>query len=86
MSQRKYILDLLKENGISGCQPIDILIEQSHGLEELFDQVPIDKGRYQRLVRCLIYLSHMRSDLTYVVCVVSRFMHNPSKAHMNAIV
>ncbi|CAL8102029.1 unnamed protein product [Prunus armeniaca] len=41
LSQRKYVLDLLKEIGMLGCEPIGTPIEQNHGLEEYPDQVPI---------------------------------------------
>lgn len=46
----------------------------------------MDKGRYQRLVGKLIYLSHTRPDIAYAVSVVSQFMHNPSEDHMDAVV
>lgn len=86
LSQWKYVLiNLLKEIGMLGCQPIDTPIEQNHGLEELPNQVPPDKGRYQRLVGRLTYLSHTRPDIAYAVSVVSRFMHNPSEVHMKAV-
>jgi hypothetical protein len=52
-------------------------------LEELLDQVPATKGRYQRLVGRLIYISHIRSNIAYIISVVSHFMHNPSEVHMN---
>lgn len=67
------------------CQPINTLTEQNHDLEELSDQVLANKGRYQKLVSCLIYLSHTRLDLAYVVNVVSHFMQNPSEIHMNVV-
>lgn len=86
LSQRKYVLDLLEETGMLGSQPIGSPIEQNHGLEELSDQIPADKGQYQRLVGRLIYLSHTRPDIAYAVSVVSRFMHNPGKQHMEAVV
>lgn len=44
----------------------------------------IDKGRYQRLVSWLIYLSHTRPDIAYAVSLVSQFMHSPTKDHMQA--
>ena len=34
VSQRKYILDLLKETGMSGCKPSDTPIEANSKLEE----------------------------------------------------
>nr|KYP37763.1 hypothetical protein KK1_041022 [Cajanus cajan] len=44
-----------------------------------------DKGRYQRLVGKLIYLSHTRPNIAYAVNVVSQFMHDPRKPHMDAV-
>ena len=46
---------------------------------------PIDKGRYQRLVGKLIYLSHTRPDISFVVSVVSQFMNNPAEEHMEVV-
>ncbi|XP_034674238.1 secreted RxLR effector protein 161-like [Vitis riparia] len=46
----------------------------------------MDKGRYQRLVGKLIYLSHTHLDIAYAASVVSQFMHNPSEDHMDAII
>lgn len=45
----------------------------------------VDKGRYQRLVGRLIYLSHTKQDIAFAVSLVSQFMHNPTEEHMLAI-
>ena len=50
------------------------------------NQIPIDKGRYQRLVGRLLYLAHTRPDLAYALSAVSQYMHNPREQHMNAII
>ena len=65
---------------------MDTPIVQNHRLGEFPDQVPTDKVRYQRLVGKLIYLSHTRPNIAYAVSVVSQFMHNPSKDHMDAVI
>lgn len=85
LSQRKYTLHLLAETGNSACQPVDTPIEMNHGLSIYPDQIPTNKERYQRLVGKLIYLTHTRPDISYVVGVVSQFMHNPSERHMSAV-
>lgn len=46
---------------------------------------PVDKGRYQRLVGKLIYLSHTRPDISFAVSMVSQFMNCPTEDHMEAV-
>lgn len=65
---------------------MDTPIVQNHRLGAYSDQVLVDNVRYQRLVGKLIYLSHTRPDIAYVVSVVSQFMHNPSEDHMGAVI
>ncbi|RVX09853.1 Retrovirus-related Pol polyprotein from transposon RE1 [Vitis vinifera] len=85
LSQRKYVLDLLQETGMSGCQPVNTPIEEGLKLCVEPNQVSTNKGRYQRLVGRLMYLAHIRSDLAYALSVVSQYMHNPGEQHMNAV-
>nr|CAN82240.1 hypothetical protein VITISV_044199 [Vitis vinifera] len=85
VSQRKYILDLLKETGMLGCKPIDTLMDSQKKLGIEKESTPVDKGRYQRLVGRLIYLSHTRPDIDFVVSTVSQFMHSPIEEHMEAV-
>ena len=79
------MLDLLTKTGMLDCKPVETPMEMNHKLGILPDQAPTDKGRYQRLVGRLIYLSHTRPDISYAVNVVSQFMHAPSEEHMEAV-
>ena len=58
VSKQKFVLDLLKETGMSGCRPIDTPINpnQKHGDDKEGDMV--NTTQYQKLVGKLIYLSH----------------------------
>ncbi|RDY07283.1 putative mitochondrial protein, partial [Mucuna pruriens] len=78
------VLDLLKETRKLGCKIIGVPIEQNHriGCEE---GPIIEKSQYQRLVGKLIYLSHTRLDIAYVVSMVSQFMHDPRERHLQAV-
>ncbi|XP_059635158.1 secreted RxLR effector protein 161-like [Cornus florida] len=49
------------------------------------NQVPANKGRYQRLVGRLMYLAHTRLDLAYALSIVTQFIHDCGKKHMNAV-
>ncbi|XP_073220339.1 secreted RxLR effector protein 161-like [Cicer arietinum] len=84
VSQRKYILDLLEETGMSGSRPADTPMELNAKLWEK-GSVPVEIGRYQRLVGKLIYLAHTRPDIAFSVSVVSQFMHSPYEEHLEAV-
>ncbi|RVW69978.1 Retrovirus-related Pol polyprotein from transposon RE1 [Vitis vinifera] len=85
VSQRKYILDLLKETGMLGCKPIDTPMDSQKKLGIEKESTPVDRGRYQWLVGRLIYLSHARPDIGFAVSAVSQFMHSPTEKHMEAV-
>ncbi|KAH9685670.1 hypothetical protein KPL70_014046 [Citrus sinensis] len=85
VSQRKYVLDLLEETGMSGCRPSDTPVDPNQKLGEVSNGVTVDKGRYQRLVGKLIYLSHTRPDIAFAVSVVSQYMHSPYVEHLEAV-
>jgi len=60
-------------------------IEQNHRIENDEENPKVEKTQYQKLVEKLIYLSHTRLDITYVVSVVSKFMHDPREKHLHAV-
>jgi len=75
LSQQKYAIDLLEEAGLLGCKPVttpmetnvDLYFDDSHALD--------DPGRYKKFIGKLIYLTITRPDITFVVGVLSTFMH-----------
>ncbi|KAH9648615.1 reverse transcriptase Ty1/copia-type domain-containing protein [Citrus sinensis] len=85
VTQRKYTLDMLKDTGMIDCKLDVTLVEPNRklGLEE--NSAPKERGRYQRLVGRLIYLSHTRLDIAFAVSLVSQFIHSPREAHLVAV-
>jgi len=80
LSQRKYALNLLEEAGLLGCKPTNTPMEANVNLW-FDDSHTLDPGRYRRLIRKLINLTVTRSDITFVVGVLSRFMHQPRETN-----
>lgn len=73
------------KTGMSGCRPANTPIDMSVKLGEVKDDTPVDKRRFQRLVGKLIYMSHTRPNITFVVSKVSQFMHSPYKKYLETI-
>ena len=64
-------MDLFKETRNLAYRPTSTSIDPNYKLGEAKEDVAIDKGMYQRLVGRLIYLSHTKPDIAYVVSVIN---------------
>ncbi|CAN1343942.1 Retrovirus-related Pol polyprotein from transposon RE1 [Linum perenne] len=85
INQRKYILDMLEEVGLTNCKPIDTPMEPNLRLRPSSAEEVKDLGRYQKIVGKLIYLSHTWPDISVAVSMVSQFMHSPGPMHFEAV-
>ena len=81
LSQRKYVLDLLKKAGMLGCKPSSSPIDSGLNLWDIASEILEDTGRYRHLVGMLFYLIVTRPDITFAVRLISQFMHQPREVH-----
>ena len=81
MSQRKYVLDILKETGMLDCKLIDTPMDPNVKLVPRKREPLRDPGRYGQLVERLNYLTITRPDISFLVSVVSQFMWLPCDSH-----
>ncbi|CAH9121069.1 unnamed protein product [Cuscuta epithymum] len=86
LCQRKYVLDILAETGLTGAKPVGFPMIQNHSLQSDSGPLFSDPERYRRLVGKLIYLTLTRPDISYSVHILSQFMHQPRQAHWDAVV
>ena len=77
LSQQKYILELLTEEGFTDGQPAKTPIAANHRLNLNKDEKHNNTGNYQRLIGRLIYLAHTRLDISSAINILSQFMHSP---------
>lgn len=79
------ILDILDDAGLLGAQPVDFPMEQNLKLTDDQGEVLNNPSRYRRLVGRLIYLTITRPDISYAANILSQFMHQPRKPHLDAV-
>ena len=53
-------------------------------LEEACSSPMVNNTLYRQLIGCLLYLTHTRPKLSYVVSVASRYMDQPHEIHWRA--
>ncbi|CAH9119730.1 unnamed protein product, partial [Cuscuta europaea] len=86
LCQRKYILDVLDETGLTGAKPVSFPMPQYHGLQSAEGPLFSEPDRYRRLVGKLIYLTLTRPDISYSVHILSQFMQAPRRVHWDAVI
>ncbi|KAL8540548.1 hypothetical protein ACS0TY_001979 [Phlomoides rotata] len=86
LCQRKYILDILEDVGLTGCKPSATPLP--HGIHiQVDDGVALpDPERYRRLIGRLLYLNLTRPDVTYATQQLSQFVASPCSSHWDTAV
>lgn len=83
--KKKYVENFLSRSGMLNCKTMTSPMNVNEKLCLDDGSGDTDAGKYRRLVGILLYLTHTRPDLMYVVSVVSRYMHRPSMHHLGAV-
>ncbi|XP_070006057.1 uncharacterized mitochondrial protein AtMg00810-like [Nicotiana sylvestris] len=95
LNQRKYVLELIFELGLSGAKPASTplesnlkltIIEFDAATRATDDTLLEDVNLYQRLVGKLMYVTITSPDISYAVQTLSQFMQRPKKSHWEAAI
>ena len=66
------------------CKPSKTPFLLGVKLEEVDSSPMVNNTLYRKLIGCLLYLTHNRPDISYVVSVASRYMDHPHEIHWRA--
>ncbi|XP_038885821.1 uncharacterized mitochondrial protein AtMg00810-like [Benincasa hispida] len=84
LCQKKYVREILKMFNMEECKSVNTPMIQKKKLQKNNGEEPTDENVYRSLVGCFMYLTSIRPDIMYIVSVLSRFLHCPSKNNMVA--
>lgn len=84
IGQPKYALDMLLRFRMADYKPAPTPFLSGVKLEASCFSPLVDATLYRQLVGSLIYLTHTRPDISYVMGVVSKFMQEPHELHWKA--
>ena len=80
-SQSKYVMDLLKRFNMDDYKACATPYQSGVKLTKDCESPQVDATLYSQLVENQIYLTHSRPDSSFVISVVSCFMHDPREIH-----
>ena len=79
--QSKYALDLLNKFNMKDCKPSKTPLLSRVKLEDAGSSPMVNNTLFRQPIVCLLYLTHTRPDISYVVRVASRYMDQPHEIH-----
>ena len=85
LSQRYYMLDMLSKYGMAGCKPIAVPLDQNSKVSADIGVLLEDPTMYRKMVGSLIYATISRPDVSYSVGLVSQFMQELRKPHLDRV-
>jgi hypothetical protein len=85
LSQRKYALDILEDTGLLGTRPVETPMDPNVKLYVVQGELLPNPDQYRRLVGKLNYLTITRTDISFVVSLVSQFISAPRHPHWEAV-
>jgi hypothetical protein len=78
-------MDLLTRFNMVDCKPCGTPFQSRVKLTKTCWTLAFDATLYRKLVGNLIYLTHSRPDISFVVSVVSWFMQDPIESHWKVV-
>jgi hypothetical protein len=84
LSQSKYSCDLLRRFHMDDCKPSPSPFQSGFKLTATCTSPKVDATLYRQLVGSLLYLTHTRPNISFVVGIVARYMQTPHESHWKA--
>lgn len=84
LCQKKYAREVLERFGMGECNSVKNPIVPGSKLTREVGGKKVDATQFKQLIGSLMYLTATRPDLMYSVCLISRYMADPTEEHLLA--
>ncbi|KAG7593974.1 Ribonuclease H-like superfamily [Arabidopsis thaliana x Arabidopsis arenosa] len=85
LTQTKYITDILRKTKMADAKPVSTPMASTERLSRFSGDILPDGSEYRATVGSLQYLCLTRPDIVFAVNKLSKFMHQPTTAHWEAV-
>ena len=80
VSQGKYIKDMLKKFGMDDSKAISTPMGTSGSLDSDASSNMVDQKMYRSMIGSLLYVTALRPDVMFSVCMCARFQASPRES------
>ena len=84
VSQGKYIKDMLKKFGVDDAKAISTPIGTNGSLDSDASGNMVDQNMYRSMIGSLLYITALRLDVVFRVCMCARFQASSRESHLKA--
>ena len=81
ITQRKYIMEIIKRFNMIQCKAISTPLEQNDKLYSDVGTKEVNRTLYHKLLGSMNYLTNTRPDITFFVSIRSQFMAKPCESY-----
>nr|GEU94427.1 retrovirus-related Pol polyprotein from transposon TNT 1-94 [Tanacetum cinerariifolium] len=81
----KYSLQSLKKYGFESCDLVDTPMVEKSKLDEDKEGKAINPSHYSGMIGTLLYLTAIRHDLQFAICMCPRYQAQPTEKHLHAV-
>jgi len=82
VSQGKYIKDMLKKFGMDDAKSISTPMGTNGSLDSDTSGNMVDQKLYRSMIGSLLYVTALRPDVMFSVCMCARFQASPRESHL----
>ena len=83
--QGKYTKDILRKFSMNDSKPMTTPMSTTTALDADEEGEPVDQKEYRSMIGSLLYLTAMRPDIQFSVCLCARFQASPRTSHRQAV-